>query len=112
MDIFEVFRGFNCYLTRTELENICARILIGDFKTREMPWLTNQTEEFLITVLWQIGFLNIYTSCYINGKPSEGYYGCHQIGQSNIGNIQKFMIHPMFRMFLGVTEAMTEETQS
>jgi energy-coupling factor transporter ATP-binding protein EcfA2 len=107
LDIFEAFRGFYFIMERHELENICSKILLGEIKTRETSWLFNQTEEFLITILWQIGFLNIYTNCYINGKQSEGYYGCHQIGQSNIGNIQKFMIHPMFRMFLGITESLT-----
>ena len=104
LDIFEAFRGSNCLFERSEIENICFKILVGDIKTRETSWLNNQTEEFLITVLWQIGFLNVFTNCYIDGKQSEGFYGCHQIGQSNIGNIKKFMVHPMFRMFLGIVE--------
>lgn len=104
LDIFEAFRGCSCFIERNELENICTNIILGEIKTRHLDWLTNQSEEFLITVFWQIGFLNIFTNCYIDGKQKEGYYGCHQIGQSNIGNIQKFMIHPMFRMYLGVIE--------
>ena len=104
MEIFEAFRGRHCIIHRAELENICLKILKGEIKTNNTNWLSNQSEEFLITVLWQIGFLNIYTKCYINGKPQEGYFGCHQIGQSNIGNIQNFMVHPMFRMALGITD--------
>jgi hypothetical protein len=107
LDIFEAFRGCNCIIERKELENICTKILLGEIKTHNALWLTNQSEEFLITILWQIGFLNIYTCCYINGKQHDGFYGCHQIGQSNIGNIQKFMIHPMFRMHLGIIEKST-----
>ena len=104
LDIFEAFRGSNCIIDRTDLESICLKILTGEIKTQNNEWLENQTEEFLITILWQIGFLNIFTDCYIDGKACKGFYGCHQIGQSNIGNIQKFMIHPMFRMFLGIAE--------
>jgi hypothetical protein len=104
LDIFEAFRGCSSVISRKELENICSKIFLGEIKIRKASWLENQTEEFLITVLWQIGFLNIFTNCYINGKQSEGYYGCHQIGQSNIGNIKNFMIHPMFRMYLGIVE--------
>jgi len=104
LDIFEAFRGCDYILQRNELENICSKIILGEIKTSNELWVINQTEEYLITVLWQIGFLNIFTSCYIGGKQCEGFYGCHQIGQSNIGNIQKFMIHPMFRMFLGIIE--------
>lgn len=104
LDIFEAFRGSNFIIERNELEEICYKILSGELKTQAPQWLDNQTEEFLITILWQIGFLNIFTDCYIDGRQSKGFYGCHQIGQSNIGNIQKFMIHPMFRMFLGIVE--------
>jgi hypothetical protein len=104
IDIFEAFRGLNSILTRVQLEEICSKILKGEIKTNETHWLKNQSEEFLITVLWQVGFLNIFTNCYIEGKQIEGYYGSHQVGQSNIGNIKFFMIHPMFRMFLGIIE--------
>lgn len=104
LDVFEAFRGSYCILDRNELEMICEKIIRGEIKTRNTPWLENQTEEFLITVLWQIGFLKIFTSCYIHGKQQEGYFGCHEIGMTNIGNINSFMIHPMFRMYLGVFE--------
>lgn len=109
LNIFEAFRGCKNIIERNELENICTQILTGKIKNCNTFWLTNQSEEFLITILWQIGFLNIYTKCYINGSPCEGFYGCHQIGQSNIGNVKKFMIHPMFTMYLGVTELENKE---
>ena len=104
LDIFEAFRGFNHIIERKKLELICLSIITGEIKVKNATWLENQTEEFLITVLWQIGFFKIYTNCYINGKPIEGFYGCHQIGQSNISNVSNFMIHPMFRMYLGISE--------
>jgi hypothetical protein len=100
--IFEAFRGSFYIMERRELEDLCAKIISGEIKTKDITWLENQSEEFLITVLWQIGFLKIFTKCYYNGRQVEGYFGCHQIGQSNIGNVNSFKIHPMFRMYLGI----------
>lgn len=108
LDIFEAFRGSYYLLTKDALEEICAKILLEEIKIRDASWLQNQSVEFLITVLWQVGFLKIYTNCYLHGKPQEGFFGCHEIGQSNISNISKFIIHPMFRMHLGISETLPE----
>jgi len=105
LSIFELFRGKNCCLKRSQLEELFAKVLIGDIKLKDCEsWINNQSEEYLINVLWQVGFLKIYTTCYIDGKLCEGYYGIHEINQSNIGTIEEFMIHPMFRMYLGITD--------
>jgi hypothetical protein len=111
LDIFEAFRGFYYIIERSALEDVCEKIISGEIKTKKLVWLENQTEEFLIIVLWQIGFLKIFTKCYLNGKQVEGFYGCHQIGQSNIGNVKSFKIHPMFRMYLGIFELLPEESK-
>lgn len=105
LTVFELFRGKQCILTRESLETL----IINNFKNGNVikdckTWLENQSEEYLIAVLWQIGFLKIYTTCYIEGELKEGYYGINEISQSNIGNTKMFMIHPMFRMYLGVIE--------
>lgn len=106
LNIFELFRGRKCCFSRNELEELFTKVLVGEIKIKGCDsWLNNQSEEYLINVLWQIGFLKIYTSCYINGKAQEGYFGINETSQSNIGGIKEFMVHPMFRMYLGITDS-------
>ena len=105
LSVFEMFRGKHSIIHRNDLE----QLIITNFEKGKglkdcNSWLENQSEEFLITVLWQIGFLKISTTCYINGELKKGFYGVNETNQSNIGNIEDFMIHPMFRMYLGVID--------
>lgn len=105
LNVFEMFRGKHSIMSRDDLEHLILTAFDKSNGIRDCStWLTNQTEEFLITVLWQIGFLKIETTCYINGELKKGYYGINEINQSNIGNIDSFMIHPMFRMYLGIID--------
>lgn len=105
INLFEVFRGKSCNLKRNELEEICAKILLGDLKTGvTLNWLEGQNEEFIINVLWQVGFLLAKTSATVNSEQCIDYWGLHQISLINLGNIEDFSIHPMFRIFLGIKE--------
>jgi len=105
LNLFEIFRGKNCNFTRIKLEELFVRVLLGEIKLSNCEsWLNNQSEEYLINILWQVGFLKIYTNCYIDGVLSEGYFGINDVSQSNISSVTKFQIHPMFRMYLGVVE--------
>lgn len=103
LSVFELFRGKQSVISRVDLEkliqnNLNSGNIINDCKF----WLINQSEELLITVLCQIGFLKIDTTCYINGELKTGFFGVNETNQTNIGNIRSFMIHPMFTMYLGV----------
>jgi hypothetical protein len=104
INIFELFRGKQSLITRVFLEELFTKVLMGEIGIKDCGWLNNQSEEYIINILWQVGFLKIYTTCYINGHLTEGYYGIHQTNQSNISGITKFMIHPMFRMYLGIVD--------
>ena len=106
LNVFEMFRGKHSIINRNDLEELILKNLKKGKGLMDCnSWLENQSEEFLITVLWQIGFLKISTTCYINGKLKKGFYGVNETNQSNIGNIEDFMIHPMFRMYLGVIDS-------
>jgi hypothetical protein len=105
LNIFELFRGKNCSQTRKYLEELFTKVLLGEIKLKGCDsWLTNQSEEYIINILWQVGFLKIFTNCYINGILQKGYYGINETSQSNIGGITDFVIHPMYRMYLGIIE--------
>jgi len=103
LNMFELFRGKSYRFTRDQLEQLFAKVLLGEIKLKDCDgWLVNQSEEYMINVLWQVGFLKIYTTCFIDGQICEGYFGINEISQSNIGSIERFIIHPMFRMYLGI----------
>lgn len=105
INLFEVFRGASCTFNREELEEICTKILIGDYKTGvRLKWLDGQNEEFIINVLWIVGFLLVRTTATVNNELCEDYYGIHQVSLVNLGNINDFAIHPMFRIYLGITD--------
>jgi len=105
LNLFELFRGKSSLISRKDLEELFSKVLLGKIKLIGCESITmNQTEDYMISVLWQVGFLKIYTTCYIEGNLQEGYFGKHEIGLSNISSIEKFMIHPMFRMYLGVID--------
>jgi len=106
LTIFELFRGKSSLITRKSLEEQFNKVVNGNAGISGCEsWLTNQSGEYLIDILWRVGFLKIYTTCYINGELKEGYFGIHESSQSNIGSIDEFMIHPMFRMYLGVIDS-------
>ena len=105
LSIFELFRGKKSLFSRSMLEELFTRVMLNEIPLKDCEsWICNQSEEYLINVLYQVGFLKIYTTGYLNGTPTEGYFGNYEVKQSNISVIQKFMIHPMFRMYLGVVD--------
>lgn len=105
INLFEIFRGKECNIRRSELEEIGLKILLGELKTGvKLDWLEGQNEEFIINVLWQVGFLLAKTSATVNNEQCIDYWGIHQVSLINLGNIDEFCIHPMFRIYLGIKE--------
>lgn len=105
INLFEVFRGRNCELSRGELEEVCTKVLLGDLKTGvKLSWLEGQNEEFIINILWQVGFLLVKTTATVYNQQCVDYWGIHQVSLINLGNIHHFSIHPMFRIYLGIRE--------
>lgn len=105
INLFEAFRGSYCVFTRKELEEICFRVLTGDIKTGvKLDWIEGQNEEFIINILWQVGFLTAKTTATIKNEICDDYWGPHQVSLINLGNIEHFSIHPMFRIYLGVRD--------
>src|SRR3989339_225031 len=105
INIFEAFRGSKCTMTREELEILCLQIISGEIKTgHKTEWITKQNEEFLINILWQIGFLTARTTVFLKNENCDNFFGPHQVSLVNLSNIKEFSIHPMFRLFLGIRE--------
>lgn len=108
LSIFESFRGMSYNFERENLEFHLLQLITGDIKLKlDAHWVKEQEPEFLISVLWQVGFLRAQAIGGLKAKRRSGstYLGPHQISNLNLQNITKFHIHPMFRAFLGLKES-------
>jgi hypothetical protein len=104
IDIFDAFRGAKCILARTELEDLCKKMIKGEVSAgSKTEWIKSQNEDFLISILFQVGFLQAKTVSFNGVKRTEGFWGSHQISLPNLGNVHAFMIHPMFWLHLGIS---------
>ena len=108
INVFETFRGMSYNFDRDNLEYHCLEISTGD-KTisNECEWLLDQDPDFLINVLWQVGFLRGQAIGGVRAKRRSGssYLGPHQVLNLNLTTIKRFHVHPMFRAYLGLREA-------
>lgn len=101
LSVFDVFRGRGCVIRREDLEFLCLELATGDIRTRDtFPWLPHCDPDFLIEILWQLGFLTAQPI----GDKSE-FFGVHQVPHLNLAPVQQFEIHPMFRAYLGLEGA-------
>ena len=106
--IFEVFRGKSYSFDRNELELLCMSISTGEIRvTKDAYWVLDQETDFLIEVLWNIGFLRAQAVGGIKALRRSGssYLGPHQVANLNLKNINRFHVHPMFRSYLGMKES-------
>jgi hypothetical protein len=109
--IFEVFRGRVYLFDRQELEDLCVKICLGEIKTSHAAdWVQNQEPEYLINVLWEVGFLRAKAVGGLKAQRRSGssYVGPHQVSTLNLESISSFQVHPMFRAALGMKEPKNE----
>lgn len=109
--IFEVFRGRAYTMERSELENICLQVCTGEIRTnKEAAWVLDQEPDYVIDVLWRVGFLRAYAVGGLKALRRSGssYVGPHQVSTLNLQSITRFHVHPMFRASLGMKEARSE----
>jgi hypothetical protein len=101
--VFEAFRGKSCLFDRDELEDLCLRIILRDITTGEETkiWLDDQEPDYLLNILWHVGFLRAQTPGGAKSSKTENnFIGPHQVSSLNLRNIKKFDVHPMFRTYL------------
>jgi len=107
--IFEVFRGKSYTFDRDALELLCLGITTGEYRVDDNAkrWVMYQEPEFLIDVLWRIGFLRAQAVGGIKAMRRSGstYLGSHQLASLHLRNIPRFHVHPMFRSYLGLKES-------
>ena len=84
-------------------------ISLGDsfIDAEAQAWADGADPEFLIDVLWQVGFLRAYAVGGVKARRRSGsqYVGPHQIANLSLHNVTRFQVHPMFRSSLGMKEA-------
>lgn len=111
LSLFEIFRGRTYLFSREDLEFLCLSITTGEYRLDESArWVVDQDPEFLIDVLWRIGFLRAWAVGGVKALRRRGssYLGPHQVATLNLNNIPRFHVHPMFRAYLGLKEARGE----
>ncbi|NTU69963.1 DUF815 domain-containing protein [bacterium] len=104
MSVFETFRGKSFNYDREDLEYHCMEVI---YSGNKMDWLDSQEPEYLISVLWQVGFIKAQATGGLKARQRSGssYLGSHQISNLNLATINRFHIHPMFRSYFGLKEA-------
>lgn len=108
LNVFEIFRGLPYNFVREDLERLCIKIVLKEFRVGEAEnWCCGQHHDFLIDVLWRIGFLKAQAVGGVKALRRSGssYLGSHQISNLNLNTISRFHVHPMFRAFLGMKES-------
>ena len=111
--VFEVFRGRVYLFERTELEMLALSICTGELRTdASAKWVLDQDPDFLIDVLWRVGFLRARAVGGLKALRRSGssYVGPHQVATLNLRTVSHFQVHPMFRAALGMREPKNERT--
>lgn len=113
--IFEVFRGKVYLFERSDLEMLCLQLCTGELRTdKSATWVLEQDPDFLIDVLWQVGFLRARAIGGLKALRRSGssYVGPHQVASLNLRTVSHFQVHPMFRAALGMREPKGDATQA
>jgi hypothetical protein len=115
LSIFELFRGRPHEFKRHELELFCLGVSTGDTKIDSTAaWAKEQDPDFIIDVLWRVGFLRGWA---VGGgvaapeKRTGSFVGPHQVPTLNVSSVDRFHIHPMFRAYLGLEESQPEDAE-
>lgn len=109
--IFELFRGSIYLMERDELTELCLGVSVGETKIdKDAQWALGQDPDYLIEVLWRVGFLRAYAVGGLKAMRRSGssYVGPHQVSTLNLQGITRFQVHPMFRASLGMKEPKRE----
>lgn len=107
LSVFETFRGMVYALERTQLDEHCLRLSLGDLHVdKEALWCREQEPHVIIEALYQVGFLQALAVGGLKARRRSGseYVGAHQVSTVSLTNVARFHIHPMFRSFLACKE--------
>ena len=108
ISVLEAFRGRTQTLDREDLEYLCLELITGDTPSSgTSAWLANCTQQAVIEILWNVGFLQAETGRA--GSPGKegatSYLGAYQAPYLNIAAACRFQVHPMFHAYLGIKTA-------
>jgi hypothetical protein len=107
LSLFEAFRGSTYSWSREDLDEFLLRIAMGDIKLdKSVTWVLDQEPDFLLDVLWRVGFFRALAVGGIKALRRSGsqYVGPHQVDSLSLHNIQRLSVHQMFRAGLGMKE--------
>jgi hypothetical protein len=101
-------------MEREQLLDLCLGVAVGETKIDSAAtWALDQDPDYLIDVLWRVGFLRAYAVGGLKALRRSGssYVGPHQVSTLNLQAINRFQVHPMFRASLGMLEPRREATE-
>jgi len=100
LSVFETFRGGPAHFDREELSWHCLELTDGNAlhgRGDARGWVTQESIDSLIDILWQVGFLQADSP-----GANTGFLGPYQVGHLNLATTQRFRIHPMFWAYLAL----------
>jgi hypothetical protein len=104
ISVLEAFRGRAQTLDREDLEYLCLELITGETpSTGTSTWLGDCTQQALIEILWDVGFLQAEAgrASSPDRAGAASYLGAHQAHHLNIAAARRFRVHPMFHAYLG-----------
>lgn len=107
LGVFDAFRGRGAVLSRSGIETLCLELATSEIPTAGTgSWLSDRYPDEVIDVLWHVGFLTAQPNGSLNSRRAarHPFVGVHQVQHLNLGAVQRFAVHPMFRAYLGVNE--------
>ena len=106
-NLFETFRGLQYNMQKSDFHEHLLRVACGEYQLHEAKsWVADQDAEYLIKVLWEVGFIKAQVVGGVKAQRRSGseWLGSYQITGINVNNMPQYQVHPMFRSFLGMKE--------
>lgn len=105
LSVMDAFRGRVYRISRSELISLIDQIRSFP-SSAKMSWLSSLDNEGVIKALYDVGFIKALAVGGDKGKARSGskWVGQYQNSLIDLGRIDSFQVHPMFRSALNMKE--------
>jgi hypothetical protein len=105
LSVFASFRGRQTRWVRDALEYHCLELSEGvrEIADKAHPWVKSADPDFLVDVLWQVGFLRVSDASVTDLRRYTSWpSGSREDLNISLRSVKEFAVHPMFRSSLGI----------